>query len=158
MARHIKNPKSTRISSAPYNFIPLPDKVKTIEPSKLPPHDRYAEERHTGCIKLEITTETPLYVRCGPRVDAIRDENSRHDHAALTRKHRHRQDFFHHGQPDRPVIPGSSIRGMIRNLVEILGFGKLQWFTDKRLIYRAVGDTSSLGKQYRDRMLGQTEN
>ena len=156
MVRHVNPTRPDRTSHAPYNFIPLPEKVKTIAPESLPRHDRYEEGRHTGWIDLTIKTETPLYIRCGPKVGDILNE-AEEDHAQLTRKHRYRQDFFHHGQPDHPVIPGSSIRGMIRSLVEILSFGKIQWFTDKQLIYRAVGDTSSLGQQYRESMLGSNQ-
>lgn len=155
MIRHVNpTPNANRTSKAPYNFIPLPEKVMTLSPDDLPRHDRYITGRYTGWIDLTITTETPLYVRCGPDVVDIRSEDPGDSPADLTRKHRHRQNFFHHGDPEHPVLPGSSIRGMIRSLVEILGFGKLQWFTDKQLIYRAVGDTSSLGQHYRDQMLG----
>jgi CRISPR-associated protein (TIGR03986 family) len=156
MIRHVNpTPNTNRTSKAPYNFIPLPEKVMTVSRDGLPRHDRYIIGRYTGWIDLTITAETPLYVRCGPKVEDIRrHENPGDDHTGLTRTHRHRQDFFHHGNPEQPVLPGSSIRGMIRSLVEILSFGKLQWFTDKQLIYRAVGDTSSLGQHYRDQMLG----
>lgn len=158
MVRHVSPTQQNRKSQAPYNFIPLPEKVMTVNPGDLPPHDRYVEGRHTGWIDLKITTKTPLYVRCGPKSTDIRNEDPKDSHADLTRKHRHRQDFFHHGDDERrPVIPGSSIRGMIRSLVEILSFGKLQWFSDKQLIYRAVGDPSSLGQHYREQMLGPNQ-
>ena len=160
MNRHANPKKSDRTSKAPYNFIPLPDKVfpAPAAEEQQPPwqrFDEYISGAHTGWIDLKIKAETPLYVRCGPNVkDIQKHEASQEDQAELTRKHRHRQDFFHHGDPGCPVIPGSSIRGMIRSLVEILSFGKMQWFTNKQLIYRAVGDASSLGQQYRDKMLG----
>ncbi len=151
------NPGSGRKSKAPYNFVPLPEAVYSV-PRFNENFAEYNSKAHTGWIDLTLTTETPLYIRCGPDVNDIRNcENGEQDHAKLTRRHQHRQNFFHHGNPKCPVIPGSSMRGMIRSLVEILGFGKMQWFTDKKLIYRAVGDTSSLGELYRDQMMGPNQ-
>ena len=145
MSRHVNPQAPNRKSKAPYNFVPLPEAVflaRTAE-QDTPPwkrFDEYIPGAHTGWIDLTVKTETPLYIRGAQNEDTTSNPN-----------------FFHHGDPNHPVIPGSSIRGMIRNLVEILSFGKMQWFTDKRLIYRAVGDTSSLGQQYRDRMLGPNQ-
>ena len=145
MSRHVNPQALNRKSKAPYNFVPLPEAVFLAPTAEqdTPPwkrFDEYIPGAHTGWIDLTIKTETPLYVRSAQNEDSASDP-----------------DFFHHGDRDQPVIPGSSIRGMIRNLAEILSFGKMQWFTDKRLIYRAVGDTSSLGQQYRDRMLGPNQ-
>ncbi len=152
------NPSPNRKSKAPYNFVPLPEKVYPAPCVKKDHFAEYNSEARTGWIDLTLTTETPLYIRCGPDVNKIcNHEGTEQDHAKLTRTHRHRQNFFHHGNPDCPVIPGSSMRGMIRSLVEIMGFGKMQWFANKQLIYRAVGDRSSLGEQYRDLMLGPNQ-
>ncbi len=56
------------------------------------------------------------------------------------------------------MIPGSSLRGMTRSLVEILAHGSLRWVSDRRLVHRAVGDASSLGIRYRERFLGDAKN
>lgn len=63
-----------------------------------------------------------------------------------------RAQFFH--LSDKPLIPGSSLRGMVRSLVEIVSYGKVQWVTDKKLIYRGVGGGGSLGKYYSSKLLG----
>jgi CRISPR-associated protein (TIGR03986 family) len=48
-------------------------------------------------------------------------------------------DFFYFQQRGQPVIPGSSLRGMLRALVEIAAYGKMQKVTDRpRYFYRAV--------------------
>ncbi len=47
-------------------------------------------------------------------------------------------DFF--GPSGQPRLPGSSLRGMIRNLVEILGEGQFLSYSDNQLFYRAVTD------------------
>src|SRR5690606_38058879 len=61
--------------------------------------------------------------------------------------------FFSLDDSQSPVIPGSSLRGMVRALVEIASFSKVQPVTNQHLVYRAVGDTSSLGIGYRNRLL-----
>ncbi|MGA9099646.1 MAG: TIGR03986 family CRISPR-associated RAMP protein, partial [Methanotrichaceae archaeon] len=56
-----------------------------------------------------------------------------------------------------PVIPGSSLRGMVRSIVEIISFSKVHSVTNQPLVYRAVGDTSSLGIGYRSRLLQEVK-
>jgi len=145
-----------RGSVAPYNFVPLPTAV--LAAPLLPDgsrawehHDQYLPGTHSGWIDLEITTETPLYVRCAPPAEHSTEEEPR--------RNRHRQNFFHHGDPNVPVLPGSSLRGMIRSLVEILAHAALPdgWFSDGRLVYRAVGDPTSLGIEYRGQTLGPNQ-
>ena len=132
-----KNPQQNREALAPYNFVPLPEKVLSGEVSDL---DAYHAGRHTGWFECVLTTETPLYVRCGilPHEDD---------------KDKDRPDFFTDPLTHQPVIPGSSLRGMLRALVEIVSYSKVQPVTPQPLIYRAVGDTSSLGESYRGRLL-----
>lgn len=137
--------KNDRVIRAPYNFVPLPEAVFVVDPTTLPTHDCYHSDRHTGYIDLDIQTETLLYTRCAYPPEFADKEVSRTPQ---------RQAFFHHGDPKVPFIPGSSVRGMIRTLVEIIGFGKMTHVSDERLIYRAVGDTTSLGQMYRSKLLG----
>jgi CRISPR-associated protein (TIGR03986 family) len=156
LPRHVDPENVQRLSYAPYNFVPLPDAVMLaplLDDGTAPwqKHDVYAAGLHSGWIDLTILAETPLYVRCAPPVEHASDDEAR--------SNRHRQEFFHHGDPQRPVLPGSSLRGMIRSLVEVLAHAKLTCglFSDRRLIYRAVGDTTSLGIHYRDAVLGPNQ-
>jgi len=129
----------TKDSKAPYNFIPLNDKVVTSE--KVPDFDKYHNERYTGYIDIKIETLTPLYIR-----DTLTEEEYRKKNKSYINP-----DFFSPGNLYR--IPGSSLRGMIRTMIEITSFGKFLFFDDKRLYYRAVGDRSKLGIDYRDTMV-----
>ncbi len=143
------NPGSeNRRSKAPYNFVPLPE-VVICSPDWSPDvvrHDLYIPERNTGWIDIALTAETPLFVRCAPDVAYAGDPDEK--------TNVHRRHFFHHGNETRPVVPGSSIRGMTRSLVEIIAYGKMQWVSDENLMYRAVADQTNLGDVYRDMMLG----
>lgn len=138
---------------APYNFVPLPEKVVTVDAETIPGHDVYTE--YTGYIDCILETRSPLYTRCAMSPDffkkwaeqiqeMMRDDTARNKYAR----------FFHLDDAQTPVLPGSSLRGMVRTLVEIVGYGKMQWVTGDKLIYRAVGDTSSLGQHYRQQLLG----
>lgn len=158
MMRH-RSPRSiTRIAHAPYNFVPLPQKVFsvsdhpdwTVKIGEHPRniwecHDRWLEGKHSGWVELSIAAEAPLYVRCGvaPK-DADPEE---------PRQNPNRQHFFHHGDENQPWIPGSSLRGMTRSLVEIMSLGKFAPVSDHTMFYRGVGDRSSLGLRYRDQFL-----
>ena len=142
---------------APYNFIPLPEKVVTVDTETIPCHDIFAEK--TGYIDCAMETRSPLYTRCALNPEFFRewsdnirglmqDNDARNEYA----------QFFHLDDAHTPVIPGSSLRGMVRTLVEIVGYGKMQWVTDEPLVFRAVGDTTSLGNYYRGHLLIQEEN
>lgn len=106
-------------SQAPYNFIPLNETVITAE--TLPPRNQYDLERKTGVITCQLTTKSPLYVA---------------GHSASNNK----RDvvFFHQGDTAVPAIPGSSLRGMTRNLLEIITYSKMQPVSKHKLGYRHV--------------------
>ncbi len=130
-----------KTAMAPYNFVPLPKKIYTVDEKNLPKHDRFVEGAHSGYIDLTIKTLTPLFIR-GP---VVQDNGEWND-----RDSRLRPEPFK--APDgRPMIPGSSLRGMIRSLVEILSFSKIQPVTDERPFFRTVGN-DRLGRAYRARM------
>jgi CRISPR-associated protein (TIGR03986 family) len=139
----------TRAALAPYNFVPLPDKIVRAEevvPEERVPaitkpdgttqefpylmrQDVYHPDRCTGQITCKLTTASPLYVRCGLTLDQFEQGLEAKELA----------DFFHLLDRSHPVIPGSSLRGMLRALVEIAAYGKMEKVTDRpRYFYRAV--------------------
>jgi hypothetical protein len=148
-----KSPKQPeRIAHAPYNFVPLPEKVVTV--NDVPPQDVYTG--YTGCIECLLTTESPLYTRSGMSPEIFKAWGDKPFHELPEEIKDERGQFFSvDGQ--HPAIPGSTLRGMLRSLVEIAGYGKVQWVTAEQLIYRAVGDPSSLGTWYREQMLGKNK-
>lgn len=152
MAVH-NNPGRERSAPAPFNFVPLPEAVFIPESGKnIPPYNEYDPQRYSGWIDLHITAETPIYVRCAPPIDHTQPDNHETSNP-------YRRPFFHHGNPARPVLPGSSIRGMTRALFEVLSYAKMSFVDyNRKLVYRAVRDTSSLGRLYRSQFFQKGKN
>lgn len=149
-----QNPKKERAAKAPYNFVPLPERVATVEATELPDQDRYDPGRRTGRIDCRLTTASPLYIRAAFEPDEFEQSQEAAEKDRPWRKQvRNKPDFFYTGNDRSPVIPGSSLRGMLRAMVEVVGYGKVQWVGDRQLVYRAVGDTTSHGEAYRDRLM-----
>ncbi|MGB5961448.1 MAG: TIGR03986 family CRISPR-associated RAMP protein [Coleofasciculaceae cyanobacterium] len=135
-----------RRAVAPYNFVELPEKVVEAE-LPLPEGDRYHPEHHTGRIECTLTTESPLYIRCGLTTKEFEAGKEAKD----------LPDFFYTdpaSKSEKPVLPGSSLRGMLRTLVEIVSFSKIDRVSDEhRLFFRAVAsnpDQESWGKEYKN--------
>lgn len=163
-----KNPtQSNRVSRAPYNFVPLPGKVVTAanEPNDLPDHDCYHSGRHSGYFEVTLTTKSPLYIRCpmtrqefdndeqGKYADGTDKPDGNPDFKKLARN---LENFFYTADKNKPVIPGSSLRGMIRSMLEIVSYSKVHWVSNKKLFFRTVDDTA-VGRYYRSRMTDKVE-
>lgn len=151
-----KNPspqRPDRVSSAPYNFVPLPEKVVSAvdSPDALPEHDEYRREseRYSGYFDVTLTTRSPLYIR-GPLTSE--------EYQCLERdpQLKNKPAFFHTGDEHKPVIPGSSLRGMLRGLLEIVSYSKIQWVSEKQLFFRTV-DNTAVGKYYNSRMVEELD-
>lgn len=151
MGRHVNPTDPARTATAPYNFVPLPNRVfvvengievngKKIRPWKM--HDQFVYGARTGWIDLEITTLTPLFIRGG-----IIEKGGVWD----KRDARLRPEPFTSSN-GRPTIPGSSLRGMLRTLVEILSFSKIKPVTDEKPFFRTVA-ADRVGNAYRNRMV-----
>jgi CRISPR-associated protein (TIGR03986 family) len=117
---------------APYNFIDFPSKwiERYASVDDLPPHDRYVEERLTGTIELTWQAESPVFVGGG----------------------KDKERFFQNHEGF--AIPGSTVRGLIRSHVQILGMAN--WRDDienERFLYRTFASKNSrLNDQYEARM------
>lgn len=135
-----KNPAyKKRVAIAPYNFVPLPEAILTTKDT-LPSHDIYDDALLTGKISCTLTTSSPLYVRAA-RTQA-EYENGKTP-----------SDPYYGNTKESLLIPGSSLRGLLRNLVEVVSYSRISPVTKKPLFYRTV-DVSSIGKAYGARMSG----
>jgi CRISPR-associated protein (TIGR03986 family) len=90
---------------APYNFVPLNKEVVTPFWADQISHDQPFKNGISGKLELELTAESPIYVRNG----SVGDQSE--------------TSFNHFG--GKYFIPGSSVKGMLRSAVEILSFGSL---------------------------------
>lgn len=154
----IKDPQGRDIprrAVAPYNFIELPEKIVPAEP--LPTHNCYYDNRYTGQFKCTLTTSSPLYIRCGMETTNYANFGGKYDEDLTDEEKREKRKtlapFFENPANHYPTIPGSSLRGLLRTLIEIISYSKIDKVADKQLIYRAFADTTSLGEVYRDRLL-----
>jgi CRISPR-associated protein (TIGR03986 family) len=150
-----KNPQPERMASAPYNFVPLPEKIipAVSDASELPGHDEYDRERLSGYFDVTLTTRSPLYIRGPlPIEDFMRQEQNRQNKGKQDQQPEDRPEFFHTGDERTPVIPGSSLRGMLRSLLEIVSYSKVKWVSEKQLFFRTI-DNTAVGKYYNSRMV-----
>ena len=105
--------------SAPYNFVPLADWVHIPEWSRQVSHDWPFKDGFSGEISYKLTADSPLLV--GGRQEKNKDP------------HRPNTEVSPFRLPDgRYAIPGSSLKGMIRSVVEIAGFGRMRMVDDAR--------------------------
>uniref|UniRef100_A0A7C4RQP4 TIGR03986 family CRISPR-associated RAMP protein n=1 Tax=Desulfatirhabdium butyrativorans TaxID=340467 RepID=A0A7C4RQP4_9BACT len=155
MIRHVNPTDSKSTAKAPYNFVPLPNSIFVVQDginingTKLTPwkmHDRFVPGTRSGWIDLTIETLTPLFIR-GPVIN----KDGKWD----CRDARFRFEPFT-SIDGRPMIPGSSLRGMIRTVVEILSFSKIKPVTDEKPFFRTVA-ADRIGVAYRNRLIRGNE-
>ena len=134
---------------APYNFIPLPEKVVTVD--DVQKQDIY--EELTGRIECQFESKSPIYI--GGMLTADQYQQMMKEKGldlSDSEKERQKIEQSHFFNIDRqPIIPGSSLRGMIRTLVEIAGYGKIQWVgREPAFTFRSMADQSDdpLHNQY----------
>lgn len=127
------------VIKAPYNFVPLNEDVFTPPDSNQISHDIPFSDGESGCIKIKLTAASPVYVRNGgnwPEDNAQRNANP--DYQSFS--------IFN----DSYFIPGTSIKGMIRNVLEIMSFGKMGKgrINNHRFSYRDLSDSDD-GEAYK---------
>lgn len=123
-------PQSVKFDAhAPYNFVSLPSKViypDSVLDLKFNKKDEVVEcdglskfSGNSGEIELTITTKSPLFI----------GDSGKSKAGELN-------DFFN--VDGEYKIPGSSIRGMVRTLVEICSYSKFSFFNDHKFYFRDV--------------------
>jgi CRISPR-associated protein (TIGR03986 family) len=115
---------------APYNFVPLDEQVYLPDAEEADAHlsgsldvqDRPFPDGLSGHLEVEATAMTPLFIR-GAGVHP-KDPAQKLDQAA------HHQPYR---LPDgRYALPGTSLKGMLRNVVEVAGLARLAQIDDQR--------------------------
>lgn len=139
-----------KFATSPYNFVPLPKKVvvsplatsdawkeiiKTNDKAKAQAaYKSYIKEqgRYSGYIDLQITNKSPLYIGGS-------------------------DDFASYSPAGVPIIPGSSLRGMVKNIFKILSCSAMRTYSknntdgdvaDRHLYFRAITSISPRQNEY----------
>lgn len=132
--------KNLKVAHAPYNFVPFPETVIKRYNSfdELPSHNaskKGEEELLSGEITFDIVAKTPILVADGKEGDD--------DNAPRT---------FVKNADGKYVIPGSTLRGLMRSTMSVLSLSNwTEQIDDETFFYRTVGESSSsLAKDYRN--------
>lgn len=116
---------------APYNFVPFNKTVIEVSSDAMPVHNVITDDLLTGEINYTITAKTDIMV----------DDGTGH---------------FHKNARNQYSIPGSTMRGLIRNNVQILGLaGFDEDIDDYRLMYRNVANGAE--KKFYNEVLGSKQ-
>lgn len=108
--------------TAPYGFVPLsqdvhlPDWLKVKDGAMPPVHDVPFEDGLCGTLELEIEAETPIFFR------GAKSGQGAHQPFTLS--------------DGRYAIPGASLRGALRNVVEIITFSRFNRVNNHRYTVR----------------------
>lgn len=114
--------------TAPYNFVPLNDKIFyppwASEDALKNIHDVPFEDGESGVIELEITAKSPIFIKDGKNPNEF-------------------CHFINENGGKEYYIPATSIKGMIRNVLEIISFGKIRIDEGKHKKYLSVRDMTN---------------
>lgn len=113
--------------TAPYNFVPLNEKIFyppwTSEDILKNIHDVPFKDGESGVIDVEITAKSPIF---------IKDSKNHTEFCHFTNENGDKE--YH--------IPATSIKGMIRNVLEIMSFSAMSFIDDKKYSMRDLSGKS----------------
>lgn len=121
----------------PYNFVTLGEKSKKDKDALL---ERKKNDKITGYIECELETKTPIFIPNITNDKIFYTENNEHksydfySYEDLSNKKLKNNEIF------EPVIPGSSIRGVIRNVYETLTNSCMSVVDDEKPLYKRFPD------------------
>lgn len=96
---------------APFNFVPLNEEPYIVDWADKISQDIPFEDGISGFLELQIQAETPVFIS-----DTVHEDNTTiHEFCNVVDAHGEKHYF----------IPGTSIKGMLKNVIEILSFGKM---------------------------------
>lgn len=116
---------------APYHFVPLSKWVYLPEWAHQVSHDHPFQDGLSGSIEYSLTNKTPLLVGASTSAN-----NSGPSTVKWSRT------------PDgQPLIPGSSLKGMLRAFLEVATFAKFKQIDDARFAYRDISSADTTYSQ-----------
>lgn len=102
---------------APYNFVPFNKQVVSPHWIDQISHDIPFDDGLSGKIEVTLKAETPIFVR-----DGVGQMQAKENYKDDVQQNSH--SFSQYG--GLYFIPGTSIKGMIRNVLEVLSFGRME--------------------------------
>jgi CRISPR-associated protein (TIGR03986 family) len=117
---------------APFNFAPLSDHVYSPDWADQISQDIPFSDGISGTIELKITAESPIFVRNGHVLNS--DE-----------------ERFSQTEDGKYFIPGTTLKGTVRSVMEILSFGKMAQVQNASFGLRDLSNGTD-GRFYRDKI------
>ena len=108
--------------TAPFNFVPLSEKVFFPDWAEDISHDIPFEDGESGAIDITITAKSPIFIR-----------NHSND------KDNPSSEFCNHN--GEYYIPSTTVKGMVRNVLEIMSFSKMSQFDDDTYAVRDLNNS-----------------
>ncbi len=131
--------KKNQYVGAPYNFVPITKNIykRYQREQDLPRHDKIDIKRYSGELTCRIDALTDIFIGGGK--DVKQGEYS----------------SFAQCMDGVPCIPGSSLKGLVRSNMQVLGFGAIAGdVEDYHIMYRQVGAAKSkVSRYYSDNIL-----
>ncbi len=112
---------------APYNFVPVSPAVALFDAAAVG-HDVPFSDGISGRLTLDIVAESPIF----------------------TRGSRDKTRFFTLPDGETRAIPGTSIKGMLRNVLEIASFGRLSRVNDHTFGVRDLHNSDLYTRHFTD--------
>lgn len=145
-----------------YNFVPAPDEENVFHPdwSNQVSHDIPFEDGETGEIQITMVAETPIFIRNGhskKEADRSRIIIERWDKNGIAPSSEEEEfierylSFSRFKDIDgshKYFIPSTSTKGMIRNILEILGRGRIKQVNDHKYSFRDLTKNSLYMRNY----------
>lgn len=118
---------------SPYNFVPAPTETEVFTPdwANKVSHDVPFSDGESGEIEMKITAMSPLFIRNGHKKD---DKTNDFSH------------YIDENGEKKYFIPGSSLKGMFRNVLEIMSFSRMNknLVNDDRYSFRDLSKSGNL--------------
>lgn len=119
-----------------YNFVPAPSEKEVFKPdwANQVSHDIPFKDGESGEIEIELEAKTPIFIRNGHTREDAENETERYLQFS-----KHNGKYF---------IPATSIKGMVRSVMEIMSFSPIKQVADNKYSYRDLTPDSDYMKNY----------
>ena len=119
-----------------YNFVPAPKENEVFKPdwADQVSHDIPFSDGESGEIELTITAKTPMFIRNGHSKKDAENNTQRYQEFSCVERSGKKEYF----------IPGSSLKGMFRNVLEIVSKSRMNRIDDKRHAVRQIMRTDGV--------------